>query len=465
MRRSMGHYVFALPLVAIATILTASPARAFAADTADAPSAQSLTLSTGAGRMVRLPRPMADLFVAESKIADVQVRSPTQLYVFGKAAGETTVYATDRQGAVIWSTTVRVGTNISSVGAMLRLAMPDADITATPMNGLILLTGKVATPSDIEEAQRLTQAFVGEGTQVISRIKAPTPLQVNLQVRIAEVSRDFVKSVGVNLASRDTTGGFSFGISQGRGGITPNSITNSGSGTTLGVAGKLLGMDILAALDLGETDGFVTTLAQPNLTAISGETASFLAGGEIPIPVSQGLGNISIEYKQYGVSLAFTPTVLGDGRIAMRVRPEVSQLTATGSVTLEGFTIPGITTRRTETTVELGSGQAMMIGGLLSNSHNNSFDKAPGLANLPILGALFRSNSFRRSETELVIVVTPYLVMPVDANAIALPTDGYRAPSDADRLLRGKSFSGQTGGQRPKPALATPATPPVSTAK
>jgi pilus assembly protein CpaC len=181
-------------------------------------------------------------------------------------------------------------------------------------------------------------------------------------------------------------------------------------------------MDLLTSLDLGERDGQVTTLANPNLTALSGETGTFLAGGEIPIPISQGLGAVSVEYKQYGVSLAYTPTVLADGRISLRVRPEVSQLSAAGSVTLNGTVIPGLTTRRAETTVELGSGQSFMIAGLLQNDHQNSIDKAPGLGDVPILGAMFRSNAFQRNETELVIVITPYLVKPVNANDIVLPS-------------------------------------------
>ena len=472
--------------------------RAVAAPSFSQPS-ESVTLSVGRGQMIRLSSPMSDLFVADDKVADVQVRSSTQLYLFGKGAGETTVYATNKAGAVVWSATVRVGANLSSVGSMLKLAMPEAAIVATPMNGLVLLTGTVAGPGDVEEAQRLVQAFVGEGTQVVSRLKSATPLQVNLQVKIAEVSRDFIKQVGVNLLTRDNTGGFIFGIGQGRNvgsigdlntsalpkvdasaiyglpagsvslpfdprtgnfitGGTQYSFTNPAGKTALNFAGRLFGLDIASALDLAENDGLVTTLAEPNLTALSGETASFLAGGEIPIPISQGLGSVSIEYKQYGVSLAFTPVVLADGRISMRVRPEVSQLSSAGAVTLNGFTVPGITTRRAETTIELGSGQSFMIGGLLSNSHNNTTDKAPGLGDLPILGALFRSNSFRRSESELVIVVTPYLVKPVSASDIALPTDGYKAPTDAERLLLGQTFSGKSGATRPMPSMAAPVT-------
>ena len=190
---------------------------------------------------------------------------------------------------------------------------------------------------------------------------------------------------------------------------------------------------------------------------MSGETATFLAGGEFPIPIPQSLGTVTIEYKQYGVGLAFSPTVLEDGRISIRVRPEVSELSATGSVRFNGFEIPALTTRRAETTVELGSGQSFMIGGLLRNHNTNSIDRAPFLGNIPILGALFRSTRYRREETELVIVVTPYLVRPVSANQIALPTDGYRNPDEAQRLLLGRINASRTRAaarRRPPPSRA-----------
>jgi pilus assembly protein CpaC len=457
-----------------------------------------VSIDTGRGRLVTLAHPMSDVFVADPNIADVQVRSPTQLYVFGKAAGETTVYATSKSGSVVYSTTVRVGTNIASVGDMLHLAMPDAHITATPMNGLVLLTGTVAQPDDAAEAERLAQAFVGKDVQVLSRLRTATPLQVMLQVRVSEVSRSFVKDIGVNLTSRDQTGGFNFGIGSGRspgtignidiskyptapvtlpGGGTINLPFDPATGkyinpvhpgtaytptagqahTTLNMAGHLLGLDLLSALDLGETDGQVTDLANTTLSALSGETATFLAGGEIPIPINQGLGAVSVEYKTYGVSLAYTPTVLSDGRISLRVKPEVSQLSSAGAVNFGGYTIPALTTRRAETTVELGSGQSFMIGGLLQNTNDNQIDKAPGIGDLPILGTLFRSNAFKRNQTELVIVITPYLVKPVNSlSEIALPTDGYKQPTDLSRVLLGKLSQGDST-PRPVPTMAPPA--------
>ena len=438
-----------------------------------------VTLSVGAGRMVRLNGAMTDLFVANDSIADVQVRSPNQIYIFGRAAGNTTVYATDRAGSVVFSANVRVGQNLGSVDQLLDIAMPEADIQATTLNNMVLLTGSVASPADAEEAERLVQAFVGEGTQVVSRLRTATPQQVMLQVRIVEVNRSFTRSVGVNLLSRDATSGFLFGIGQGN---SPGSITDiisptlvdpatglprvvgtsfnptrvAGPGTTLNLAGRLLGLDLLSAIDLAENNGMATTLAQPSLTALSGETASFLAGGEFPIPISQSLGSVTIEYKQYGVGLAFTPIVLENGRISLRVRPEVSELSTEGSVRFNGFVVPALTTRRAETTVELGSGQSFMIGGLLRNVNNSTIDRAPGLGSLPIIGALFRSTSFRRAETELVIIVTPYLVQPVNANQIALPTDGYRSANDGERILLGQEHSGRSGETRPEPQAGPP---------
>ena len=454
-RRARLGTAFVALAIGLGTV--AAPAPAVAQSGAARPS-ETLNLSAGTGTLVRLPAPMSDVFVANDAVADVQVRSNRQLYIFGKGRGETTVYATGANGKVVYAANVRVGNNLGSVDEMLRLAMPEASVRATPMNNLVLLTGTVASPTDVEEAQRLVQAYVGEGTQVVSRLRSATPLQVNLKVRIAEVNRSLLKQVGVNLLTKDLTGGFQFGIGQGN----PGTITGGGKtfnvssvGTTLGAAGKLFGLDILSTLDLAETDGFVTTLAEPNLTALSGETASFLAGGEFPIPISQSLGSISIEYKQYGVGLAFTPIVLADGRISMRVRPEVSELSNEGSVKTGDFTVPAMTTRRAETTVELGSGQSFMIAGLLRNSSSNDIEKAPFLGDLPILGALFRSTRFRRAETELVIVVTPYLVRPV-SNQLALPTDGLRMPSDPVRVIEGQSYSSQG-----RPAASAPAPAPA----
>jgi pilus assembly protein CpaC len=278
-----------------------------------------------------------------------------------------------------------------------------------------------------------------------------------LQVKISEVSRTVTREIGFNLLSGDKTGGFNF-RHRPRHGINAETGAAAipGAGTALRFAGNVLGVDIISRLQLAETNGLSKTLAEPSLSAVSGETASFLAGGEFPIPIASGLNGTSIEFKEYGVSLAFTPTVLEGGRISMRVRPEVSELSSEGAIRVGGVQVPSLTTRRVETTVELGSGQSFMIGGLLRNSDSNSVDKAPFLGDLPIIGALFRSNSFKRNETELVIVVTPYLVRPVNAGQIALPTDGARTSTTVERVLLDKQESNRSGMQRPQPRLVEP---------
>ncbi len=445
----------------------------------------ALLLSVGESRVINLSANLSDVVIADPNVLDVHVRSQRQVYLIAKAPGETNVFITTRDGSMLYANAIRVGTNLTSMDQMLRIAMPDADVRISTMNGMLLLTGTVAAPEDAAEAERLVQAFSGEDTTVVSRLKTATPLQVNLQVRIAEVNKNFVKSLGFNLLAGEKNGsGFLFGMGQGNPGtitypqvtdpntgrvlvnpLTGRAITDTlykfnykETGTTLGGAGSLLGLDVMGTLDLAENQGLAATLANPNLTALSGETASFLAGGEIPIPIATSLGNVSVEYKQYGVSLAFTPTVLADGRISMRVRPEVSQLDDSAAVKLNGFSIPGVSTRRAETTVELGSGQSFMIGGLLSSASGNSVSKAPFLGDIPILGNLFKSQQWRRQETELVIIVTPYLVRPVDARDLALPTDGYRNADDAQRLLGGQAHDGRPGADRPRPGSAAPST-------
>lgn len=455
--------------------------------------AQDIVLSIGNGQLVTVPGNMADIFVANDQVADIQVKSQRQLYVFGKAGGQTTVYASNAAGDIIWSANVRVGSNLDSIDQMLALAMPEANIqVATMGSNTVLLTGTVAAPEDAAEAERLAAAFIGEGANVVSRLRMATPLQVNLRVRFAEVSRSLVRSLGVNLTTMDGTGGFQFGLSHGRNITTQHNVLGGplgmggtavtclppygpngecaatvpgtavtpaqGLGTLAGM-GRFLGLDILGALDAGETMGLVTTLSEPNLTALSGETAEFLAGGEFPIPLSQGLGTTTIEYKKFGVSLAYTPTVLANGRISIRVRPEVSELSQQGAVTIGSFTIPALTVRRAETTVELGSGQSFMIAGLMSNNAQSTYDKLPGAGDVPIIGALFRSTDFRKGQTELVIIVTPYLVRPVDDNEIVLPTDGFQTPDMIEQWIGNKENDGD-GPPRPGPRAAGEAAPP-----
>ncbi|GLI96324.1 type II and III secretion system protein family protein [Sphingobium sp. BS19] len=439
--------------------LNAAPSNSTSAD-------GGVILSVGGSRLVNLSGKMSDVVVANPTVADVFVRSDTQIFILAKAPGETTVSAVSKSGQTLYTTVVRVGNNLTSVDQMLKLAMPDADVQVSTMNGMILLTGTIKAPEDAAEAERLTQAFVGKEVTVVSRLRTATPLQVNLQVRISEVSRNLVHQIGTNFTGLGTgSGSFSGYIGRAtRGAITdqggipapPSDITRSwlftqpsGNKTTFGFIAKLFGMDIAGALDLAETSGLATSLAQPNLTSLSGETASFLAGGEYPYAVSNGLQGNTIEFKQYGVQLAFTPTVLADGRISLRVRPTVSSLDFSIN-----SSVPALKSRMVETTVELGSGQAFMIAGLLSNDNANNVDKVPGIGNIPILGSLFKSRNFQRNETELVVVVTPYLVKPANASDIRLPTDGFRTATEAQGLFNQQGSDGVSGARAPTPTIA-----------
>lgn len=459
--------------------------------------ARTMVLSIGRGQQINLPRSISDITVSDQSVADVEVKTSRQIYIHAKGAGETTVYATDAAGNNVLVLNVRVGNNLDSLDQMFSVAMPEADIKITTMNGVTLLTGTVAQPEDVAEAERLAAAF-SQGTEIVSRLRTATPLQVNLQVRIAEVSRSLAKAINGNLATRDNTGGFQFGVNSGRDfvsiddldtsslpqldassafglpagsislpfnpqtgqfvtGGTEFNFTDIAGTTALKAAGRLFGLDVAAAFDLSESAGLATTLATPNLTTVSGETASFQAGGSFPIPTSTGLGATSVQFQNYGVLLEYTPTVLSDGRISLRVKPEVSDITSQGAVRINGFEIPAITTRTVETTVELGSGQSLMIAGLLQNNMQSSLEKVPGAGDLPIIGSLFRSNGWRKNETELVIVITPYLVKPTSADKIKLPTDGFNSPNDLERVLLNKLSGGNGPKERPKPALAPPA--------
>lgn len=486
-----------IAMATTATIAAAAPANAQSAD-------KSITLSIGEVHQISLTSPVTDVVVADPRVADVEVTSAKKIYILAKGVGITDVVATDASGRTVYRGKVVVGGNLSSLDQMFKLAMPDANIQVTTMNNVVLLTGTVAQPEDAAEAERLALAFTATSSQgnatasnVINRIKTATPLQINLQVRVAEVSRSLIKEISGNLKTRDNSGGGILGGAyQGRDIADITTVTNpnnlpvvdasslfglpAGSislpfnpatgqyltspftkynfkipeGTNvLAAAGRLFGMDVAAAFDLSERAGLTSTLANPNLTTVSGETAEFLAGGEFPVVTSSNNGT-SVEYKSYGVNLTYTPVVLSDGRISLRVRSEVSDISSQGAVRIGGLEVPATTTRMAETTVELGSGQSMMIAGLLSNQMGSSVDKMPGAGDIPVLGALFKSNGWRRNETELMIIVTPYLVKPVSDSQIVLPTDGMNSPNDLERILLGKTTSNKGENARPMPTIA-----------
>jgi pilus assembly protein CpaC len=405
-------------------------------------------LEINKGTLVRLTQPAATVFVADPEVADIQMKSPGLVYVFGRKAGETALYAVDERERVVLNTTLVVSHNVSRLRQALRAVAPDADIDAISVDDSLILTGVVQTPVEAENIRAVAVRFAPQPGALINQIRVIAPNQVNLRVRVAEVSKETLKQFGINWETITRLGSnVLFGVGFGRDFISGSVIPRAGELNTLALGYRNGSQDINAAIDALATEGLITVLAEPNLTALSGETASFLAGGEFPIPIAQAGSNntssISVEFKTFGVGLAFTPNLLDAGRINLRVRPEVSQLSTAGAVQLSGFTIPALTTRRAETTVELGSGQSFVIAGLLQNNTTQDISKVPLLGDLPVLGALFKSDRFRRNESELVIIVTPYIVRPISANRIAAPTDGYVAPSDVERILQGNGYRQQ----------------------
>jgi pilus assembly protein CpaC len=441
-------------LACLLAAVLASPADAQDAEMLGTDS--TLTIDVRKGRVIRLPRPAATVFVADPEIADVQAQSASIVYLFGRRTGSTSLYAIDENDQLLVRAAVVVQHNLPALRQAIEDVVPDARVTVRTVDGSLVLDGQVENPVQAQELRELAERFLGKDETLLYRVRVAAPTQVNLRVRVAEVSRDVLKEFGINWEAIFANGNFTFGLVSGR--PVSDGVGNflrSPTGADSAFGSWRSGDDFInTALDALAEEGLVNVLAEPNLTALSGETASFLAGGEFPIPVDSNDDGLEIQFKQFGISLAFTPTVLSSSRISLRVRPEVSDLSEKGAITINGLTIPALATRRAETTVELGSGQSFAIGGLLSSDIENRLRKYPGIGDLPVLGALFRSTRFRSNETELVILVTPYLVRPVDEPRMALPTDGYRAPSDVERILMGRLHSA-----RLQPGRAGPLNP------
>lgn len=412
-----------------------------------------LQLEVRKGRLLRLASPVTAVFVADPDVADVQAQSSTILYVYGRRAGTTTLYAVDESQEIVLRRDIQVRHNLTRLREVLAEAVPDHPLTLQSVEGGLIVSGQLPSAVAAQEAREIAGRFLGENETLINRLQVASPTQVSLHVRVAEVSREVIKLFGINWETLFSPGDFVFGLATGRGFIDPltggfGRLTDS-TGTAGGMFGSFRSGDVNVntIIDALEREGLVTVLAQPNLTALSGETASFLAGGEFPVPVGAQDNEIQIEFKQFGISLAFTPTVLSPDRISLKVRPEVSDISDKGAIRLADLVIPALSTRRAETTVEIGSGQSFAIGGLISNSTRSNLEKFPGLGDLPVLGSLFRSTNFQRSETELVIIVTPYLVRPVASAALRTPLDELRPASDLERILQGRlARSGSTPG-------------------
>jgi pilus assembly protein CpaC len=444
--------------VALLMLTTAPAPLMSAADAASqvtrVASGNTLTVQVNQGQLVRIDKPVNSVFVANSEIADVAVKSPQLIYVFAKKPGTTTLYAVGEGDEILASITLTVSHNLSRLDQALAELVPGANISSQSVPGAIVLSGNVDSAGQAEDARRLAAHFIGANEEVINRLQVTAPNQVNLRVRIAEMDKTVLRNLGINWNAVFNNGDIAIGMLTG----FPTALSNVLLGST-GVGGTGAGtptvssgnFDLTATLDLLAEEGLVTVLAEPNLTALSGETANFLAGGEFPVPVAQtttggSAPTITVEFKPFGVSLAFTPTVLSGNRISMRVRPEVSAIDPANSVSTGGITIPGITTRRAETTVELGSGQSFAIAGLVQSNQSITADKIPGLGDIPILGELFKSDKFKRNQSDLVILATPYLVQPISNPAApALPTDPSAGAEGSQRLAHGNPAAGSPG--------------------
>ena len=401
-----------------------------------------IVLEVNKGTLIRLSAPAATVFIANPDIADVQVKSPSLIYISAKAPGETVIYAVDASDSVLLNSPVRVEHDISRLRSSLRELAPGERISADSVDGNLVLSGIASDAGSAEKVQRLAAAIAGEakGSQVINRMTVATPNQVNLRVRIAEVEVNKLSDIGVNWSKMSSNLSFQTFNPVMIGTELPNVLT----------VGNTAGKGVIAMIDALEQEGFITSLAEPNLTAMSGQTASFTAGGQFPVPITGsaattgGVPTITVEFKTFGVSLSFTPTIIDANHLNLRVRPEISELTTVGEVSVpitatQVVTIPALTLRTAETTVELGSGESFALAGLLMHTSQQLVSKVPWIGDIPILGALFRSDRFQRGETDLVIIVTPYLVQPVQTR-VAAPTDGLLLPSDAQRVLFSDKF-------------------------
>jgi pilus assembly protein CpaC len=484
--------------LALAIAFAALPTPQLEAAQVVSPTGAPIKIDVSKGVIIRLDRPCSSVFVADPNVADVQLKSPTVLYVMGKSAGETTIYAVDQQDAVLLDSRVEVRQDVDRLEREIRRVDPSGKVHAQAVDDSIILEGTVKDAAAGDDIRKVAARYVASPSQIVNKLLLEAPNQIDLQVRIAEVQRNVLKQFGINWDNIQASAGGTFGFVSG---LTPlTSLANANTKIVPGLASNgsltkaieagggpasiagfatptptLLGTAnnnnlfasyrsgdfmINALVDALAQNGLITILAEPNLVTVSGQKASFLAGGEFPIPIAQaGTGAtaaITIDWKQFGVSLNFTPTILGNNRIALHVAPEVSELAPNDGISVQGVRVPGITTRRADTTVELGSGQTFAIAGLLQNETQQQLQAYPWISDIPVIGALFRSTAFQRGETDLIILVTPYIVKPISsATALTTDNDGFYAPPDKERVLNGNL----NVLPKPDPAPGKPAAP------
>ena len=429
---SHAHGAVRAAFASALALATLAPAVAPAQVTAQAAVAQTLTVAKDKSVAFRLEYPVGEIVVASPDVLQLVATTDQSFYVRGKALGATNLLVYDKQHRLIQVIDVRVGYDTDSLSADLAMALPADHITAVNFAGGVLLRGEAQSLNDAARAQAIAEHYAPKA--VSSDLKVRALGQVMVEVRIIEVDRTALKDVGVDLNAHNTS---HFNLLTGSGGL----LDGQDAQGTLNLSGSIHGVSISATLNALETKGLVKTLAKPNLIAKSGEEASFLAGGEFPYPVPNGPQEVSIEFKPFGVKLNVTPTVEDNGQIRLKVAPEVSALDVHNQLQIGGFLMPSLTTRKASTTVELRDGQSFAIAGLFQQDYSNAVSQIPWAGDVPILGALFRSNNWKRDQSELLIIVTPHIIAPAEKlEDIPTPFDAKTEPSLAEEVLLGRAL-------------------------
>lgn len=417
---------------------------------------QKLELTAGKSKVLDLPVAIKRASLANPEVADTVVLSPTQIYLTGKTIGVTNLTLWNESGKMMGMYDVVIAPDVTRLKENLHKTLPEENgILVTSDHDHITLSGTASNANNLTRALNMAEAYAPK--KIVNAMQVGGVQQVMLEVRVAEMNRELIKRLGVNftevgtdhfavsvLANLTTLAGFVHPAAGAGSPAVSTGITQAIQGAFGFNTGNLTWNGFVDAL---KEENLVKVLAKPTLMALNGQEAAFLAGGEFPIPVPQAFGLVTIQFKKFGVGLVFTPNILNSKHISLNVAPEVSELDFTNALRTQGFTVPAITTRRASTTIELADGQSFAIGGLLRDNVRESVKKVPFLGEVPILGALFRSSSFQKSETELVIIVTPHLVKPLDLTTQTLPTDYYVEPNDFEFYLMGFAEKGGYGGK------------------
>lgn len=457
---------------------------------------QNLTLPRGRSAIVELPVDARDVLVSNPQVADAVLRTPRRIYVLGVMPGQTDAVFFDGAGRRILSLNIRVDAATGALEDTIRRVAPNARVSVEPAGDSLILTGTASNPLEADRVRLIAERFAGGPDKVLSMLTVEGQSQVMLRVRVVEIQRNAIKQLGFNTqAVLNQVGEPQWLIGQAVGfGVNGRSLGGVTGGVNLDttrqpfanivdpITGEATDAEVVdrdyplsgvkdtagdpglnrlnATIQAFERVGLVRTLAEPNLTAVTGEAARFLAGGEFPVPVGvDENGRVSVEYKPFGVGLAFTPVVMSGGRISMKISTEVSELSTNGALNVgtgaNALNLPALNVRRAETTVELPSGGAMMIAGLLQEKYKQSIDSLPGMMNVPVIGSLFRSRDFLNEETELVVIVTPYLVDATSPDRLQTPADGLRAATDSQTILLGRLNQVVRGPTAPAAVTAT----------